>query len=149
MTTKALSKKKQAELERDQAIAKLREYLKPGAKVWTKVTHVARSGMSRSIEAYIPLDGEIFNITWLVVDALGYTFDSKNGGVKMGGCGMDMGHSLVYNLSRVVFSEGFQCTGASDHPNRCPSNDHTNGMREYNTDIRHSDPGYALKQTWI
>lgn len=146
---KTLSKAAQKREEQAQALTRLRSWLVPGAKVYTKCTHVARSGMSRSIEAFIITDGELNNITWAISDALDYSFDSKNGGIKMGGCGMDMGFSLVYNLSRKVFQEGFTCTGVSDWGNRCPSNDHSNGLKEYGAHIQHSDPGYALRHSWI
>jgi hypothetical protein len=58
----------------------------------------------------------------------------------MGGAGMDMGFALVYNLSRSLYPNGFDCIGES-----CPSNDHVNG---YNRS-HHADGGYALQQSWL
>lgn len=59
------------------------------------------------------------------------------------GCGMDVGFSLVYNLGWVLFPNGFECVGE-----RCPSNDHSNGDRDYSPH-HHSDGGYALRQRWL
>lgn len=46
--------------------------------------------------------------------------------VKMGGAGMDMGFALVHSLSYALFPDGFGCIGDG-----CPSNDHSNGDRDY------------------
>lgn len=51
---------------------------------------------------------------------------------------MDMIMDTVYHLSRVLFRDGFTCTGKD-----CPSNDHHNGDRNYKPH-RHTDPGYSL-----
>jgi hypothetical protein len=109
MTTKAQL------AEQQEAIKQLKEDygIKPGTKIFTKVTHVSRSGMSRSIEAYLALIDDkgvpgITNISWLLAKAGLGTFDRTNGGVKMGGCGMDMTFALVYNLGRTLFPEGFE-----------------------------------------
>jgi hypothetical protein len=133
----------------------LREVLKPRDTVHTILRHYSRSGMSRSISPIINNQ----DYSWAVSRVLGNTFDQKNGGVKMGGCGMDMGFELVYNLSYVLFKGGFGCIGKG-----CPSNDHSNGDRDYspnggiyhgmaqeaeNRTHRHNDGGYALKHQWL
>jgi hypothetical protein len=107
-----MNKKQQEEQE---AIKTLLEDYKvvPGTKVFTKVTHVARSGMSRSIEAYLAIIDEhgvpgITDISWLIARLGIGTFDRKNGGVRMGGCGMDMTFALVYNLGRILYPKGFE-----------------------------------------
>lgn len=161
--------------ERAEALARLREWLKPGDTVWTVLRHVSRSGMQRTIELVIIEDDgrgngpEPREIGWAVARALGMTFDRDRGGVKVGGTGMDMGFHLVYELSRALWPEGFGCTGKN-----CRSNDHTNGDRDYtkhglfNEDSQpenrepypgevldgckghwHRDGGYALRQRWI
>lgn len=73
--------------------------------------------------------------------------------VRVGGAGMDMGFHLVYTLSRTLYPDGFDCVGLyqdnrTDGP-RCPSNDHSNGLRDYGPSIRHEDGGYALRQRWL
>ena len=82
---------------------------------------------------------------------------------------MDMGFHLVYSLSYALWPDGFGCVGAG-----CPSNDHSNGDRDYTphgpTDANgdpedrdpgpgeardglvrhwHRDGGYALRQRWL
>jgi hypothetical protein len=61
---------------------------------------------------------------------------------------MDTGFHLVYNLGYVLFPLGFECTGCDEPPNLCPSNDHSNGDRDY-APHNHKDGGYALRSQWI
>lgn len=137
--------------EQAEALAFLAERIKPGDKVWTKVEHVARSGMMRVISAYIMIDGAPFDISRYVAKATGASFDESRWGVKMGGCGMDMTFALIYNLGMTLYPEGFTCNGSrgytptgrkSKHP-RCSSNDHANGAA-YRKGMKHSSGGYAL-----
>lgn len=72
---------------------------KKGRQIYTKVTHVAKSGMSRSIECFVIEENEPINITWAVARILGERVDQKNGGVRVSGCGMDMGFHIVNYLS--------------------------------------------------
>ena len=125
--------------QRDEAIAGLRERIKPGDTVQTILRHVSRSGMTRAISPVV--NGE--DISWLVARASDYRVNQKHGGLTVEGCGMDMGFDVVYNLSWVLFKEGFDCIGE-----RCPSNSHSNGDRDY-TPHHHKEGGYALKQRWL
>jgi hypothetical protein len=169
--------------ERAEFTAKLRETLKPGDTVHTVLRSVSRSGMSRNIDVYklTPnADGTVSKqwLSYWVSKAIGESFDKKTDCLKVSGCGMDMGFHVVYNLSRVLFCDGFKCCGTG-----CPANDHTNaysanrqsqcavcrkplngseltrsnGHHEVRVcseacasgNWMHSDPGYALKQEWI
>src|SRR3990172_2873899 len=88
------------------ATEKLREWIKPGDTVYTILRHVSRSGMQREIGIVLLKDGTDLHPNYLVAKALGERvgkFDS----VIVGGCGMDMGFHLVYNLSRALFPAGF------------------------------------------
>ena len=111
------------EAERRESIAALRRMgVKEGTKVYTNVTQVARSGMSRHITVHVvsPVtrkfdigghaDGtgssrtyEIRSITFHVARILGYKRDAHTGALKVGGCGMDMGFAVVYELSAAMF----------------------------------------------
>lgn len=140
--------------EQAEAINQLREILNPGDTVHTVLRHVSSSGMTRHISVVIVRDGEPVDISWSVARAMGWTLAetrSTNRGVKVGGCGMDMGFHLVYSLSRTLYPEGHACTGESGYgADRCPSNDHSNDRTaDYRTDRVHSDGGYALKQRWL
>lgn len=129
--------------ERAEAIAKLREWIKPGDTVYTVLEHVSRSGMSREIRVVLlHADGSRvvdLHPNYLVAKVLGERIGKRNG-IMVGGCGMDMGFHIVYTLSRYLFPDGFDCIG-----NGCPSNDHSN--RENNA--HHSDGGYAIRQRWL
>ena len=132
--------------EQAEAIEHLREILKPGDTVHTILRHVSRSGMSRSISCIILDKDGPHEIDWLVRRALDMKFDRTNGGLKVGGCGMDMGFSLVYNLSRMLFQGRFPCAGKN-----CPSNDHNNPpyLKRRKGGRQHSDGGYALSHRWL
>jgi hypothetical protein len=119
------------ELAKVESARTLKKLLKPGDTVQTILRNVSRSGMSRRISCVIARDGEVQDITWDVARVTGESVKGRAGyvqdvGIAVGGCGMDMGFNLVYNLSRVLFPDGFACIG-----NGCPSNDHSNGDRDY------------------
>src|SRR6266850_1558603 len=128
--------------EAQEYLDKLRAILKPGDTVYTILRHRSRSGMQRVIGAVIKTDGELRDWSGYVAAAVERRWDNDRGGVVVGGCGMDMGFELVYNLSAVLWPEGFQCIGAGgDGKPRCPSNDHSNGDRDYSPHA-HKSGGY-------
>ena len=116
----------------------LRRMLPPGTEVRTILRHVSRSGMMRHIS--IIINGE--DKTYWVARVLNLK-RAEDGGVKVGGVGMDMGYSLVYDLSTVLYPTGFECAGE-----RCPACDHHNGDRDYSPH-HHRDGGYAIRQRWL
>jgi len=125
-----ITKKQQAINERAEACDRLRDLLKPGDTVYTILRHVSRSGMMRHVSLIIGSGADVQDITWLAARAM----DEKradNGGIKIGGCGMGMGFSLVYNLGYTLWPNG------TDKPH---------GTRNGQLD---SNGGYALKQEWI
>lgn len=121
-----LSVAKGKAIHRAEAFDELHKILKPGDEVYTIVTHVARSGMSRSIRLFVARDGGIRDITFRVARLLDTPTDERNGGLRVGGCGMDMCFATVYNLGRAMFENGFGCAGK-----KCRSNEHVNGDRDY------------------
>lgn len=132
-----------------EAIDRLREWIKPGDTVYTQLKHVSRSGMMRVIQVVKiecseeRKEPDILYLGYNVAQAIEMKYDREREGVRIGGCGMDMGFAIVYDLGRVLFRDGFDCIGKG-----CPANDHSNGDRDY-APHRHSDPGYALKQRWL
>ena len=156
MTTRRYTKD-----ETREAIDYLRAELTPGRTIYTKVTHVSRSGMSRSIECYLAQGRDnLTDITWQVARALNKRLDPNHGGVIMQGYGMDMGYAIVYGLGRTLYPDGVPCTGSRgynpdtykttpDAP-RCKSNDHVNDATiPYSRDVIHPDGGYALNHVWM
>lgn len=128
-----LPKLKGAAEYRKQQIDKLREWLAPGATIYTVIKHVSKSGMSRRISALAVREGEICNISSIVSDVLEWRYNGE-GSVVVGGCGMDMGFHLVYSLSSRLFPDGFAVTGEG---------------RNGDTSGHDKDGGYALKQRWL
>ena len=144
-----------------EAIDYLLAELTPGRTVYTKLTHVSRSGMSRSIEVYLAEGRDnLTDITWQVARATNSRVDNNHGGIVMQGCGMDMGYALVYGLGRTLYPDGVPCTGSRGYdpdtyatlqdPPRCKSNDHANDATvPYSRDVIHENSGYALNQVWM
>lgn len=163
-----MTKKQQKAAEIETAKDKLRGWIKPGQTVYTILDRVSSSGMTRHIRIVLPYTREDGTIDHLhpnhaVGVVLGYRQAKRGDGLVVGGCGMDMGFHLVYSLSRSLFPAGFGCIGQG-----CPSNDHSNGDRDYTphydgtprnaeevgkvlTPHRHyhSDGGYALRHRWL
>jgi hypothetical protein len=139
--------------ERAEAIERLRELVEPGDHVSTILRHVSKSGMTRAISLVICKDdGWPNDISWLAARAMGEKIDQRHDGIKVSGCGMDMGFHLVYNLGRTLWPDGFLCTGeGTGWYDRCPANDHANDReRDYRPGVRlHPDGGYALNHRWL
>jgi hypothetical protein len=130
----------------------------PGAKIYTCVKHVSASGMSRRISLYIvcpttrtndrgrkETTHEIVDITGSVAHVLDYK-RHKDGGVVVGGCGMDMGFHVVYNLGRVLFPKGAPLAFTS-HGRRHQAKQAAKLAGKRAT--TETDGGYLLKQEWL
>lgn len=182
---------KAEQADRTQALTQLREWIKPGATVYTILDHVSSSGMSRAIRVLVPIVGDgnghgpagtvdFIHPNYAVGKALGLRHWKRNGreqdALVMGGCGMDMGFHLVYELSHTLYGTR-QCSGCqrripSDYPTNvtcgecdgeivggyrclgkgCPSNYHANHRQSESGperfDLLHTD-GYALRHRWL
>lgn len=143
--------------ERAEATSELRKILRPKQTVYCILRHCSASGMSRVIDLCViapnretaypkNADGStnwegkprkllrgyyIRSISHLAARAMGDKVDSKHDGIKIGGCGMDMGFALVYNWGRTVWPKG------TPKPH---------GRRNGEPD---SCGGYALKHSWL
>jgi hypothetical protein len=169
-----MSKKSYQEREQQEAAAELRKLIKPGSTVYTVLRNVSSSGMSRVIDLLIVIpdyrdiypegpDGrrdysakpkrklvghKIRSIGWTAAKAMDDRWDNDRGGIKVGGCGMDMGFHLVYNLGRTLWPKGYKCPGKLT----CRGNDHVNPGEQrddYSRKHHHRDAGYALEQRWL
>lgn len=117
---------------KDECKAALLKILKPGDQVTCILRHVSRSGMSRRIDFYKMGKGEPRYLSTYIADLLEYPCGGH--GVVVGGCGMDMGFSVVYNLGSTLFPKGFKVKGIG-----------RNGDKSGHD----KDGGYALKCTWL
>lgn len=145
-----MSKKSQLEESRQEAIKTLRKMgVRPGATVYTNVTSVSRSGMSRTIRCYVvtrntstdyrtgkkTVEHGITDITGLVATACGFRRDKRGWDIVRGGCGMDMCFQTVYLLGRTMFPEG----GPLEHSNGTR-------QRQEKEKGRETDGGYLLQK---
>jgi hypothetical protein len=105
MTTKTQSKAEKARQDHDNAVNLLRSMLPKGSTVYVVVRNIARSGMSRTLSTIVVEDGVPRDMSWSVARALGWTYDTKYYGVKVAGCGMDMGFHLTYELAQVLYPD--------------------------------------------
>lgn len=91
--------------------------------VYTVIRHVSRSGMYREISVVIPtIDHntgstycdhyvrQFVHPSYTVAGLLNRQYSEKNGhnAVACHGAGMDMGFDLVYNLSSVLYGDGYK-----------------------------------------
>jgi hypothetical protein len=120
----------------------LRTLITPGTIIYTGLQHVSASGMMREIKVYVMKDNEPIHISYSVACVLGYS-QGKSDGIRVAGCGMDMGYHIMMSISYHFFRGGFECIGKG-----CPSNDHSNGDRNYEPH-HHESGGYALSHRWL
>jgi hypothetical protein len=151
-----------------EAKEKLSEYLHPGDKVYTILRQVSRSGMSRHISTVIATKEGMYDITYLVARVIGEKRDQHDGGIVVSGAGMDMGFEIVYNLSRILFPDGFGEMSIGDVNGdikayqfsgiRPKSRANAQVLRDKGAQFRgrngdtsgwDEDGGYALKQEWL
>lgn len=91
------------EKERQEAIEYLRELLPPGSSVYTVHRHTSRSGMTHDIDVYTWKGNVKLYLSRWVATAMDWKCDvGRSRGVRMGGCGMDMGFHLINCLSYAL-----------------------------------------------
>lgn len=132
-----LTKKAQAEQEKQETIKTMKKILKPGKVVYSILRHVSQSGMSRRISFFtIGTDKKPFDLDWYIEKLGDYKRSQHHQGLVVGGCGMDMGFSVVYNVSSILYPKGFKLAKNQHGRNGDTSGYDNNG-------------GYALKQEWF
>lgn len=98
-------------MKKEDAIKILKDKIKKGDILYTNVNHVSRSGMMR----YISVTHINNNIPCKLDRFISIALDWKQGrnrfgdfdGIKVSGCGMDMGFHLIYTLSSALFDDGY------------------------------------------
>ena len=89
--------------ERQESINYLKDMLKEGDRLYTTVNHVSKSGMTRYIKTILIRDNKPLYLDYHISKVLDWPLNDKYNGIKVGGCGMDMGFHLVYTLSACLF----------------------------------------------
>ena len=86
----------------DRALAEqnLSHYLKNGSTIYCVLKHTSQSGMTRDIKLMVCYKNEIIHLSWNVAKFLDYKV--RNHGVRIQGCGMDMGFALVNHLENAL-----------------------------------------------
>jgi hypothetical protein len=153
--------------DRQEAIARLHELLEPGDTITCVLRGVSRSGMTRWIDFYVvrpddrnPREVVTLWLTRTIATACEYTYDRNKEALKIGGCGMDMGFAVVYDLCRVMYPDGFGVEGKlpSGHKIRPKTRAMAakavkRGATFYGRNGDGSgwdnDGGYALKHRWL
>ena len=85
----------------------LHDMVKEGDTVYTVLRHVSRSGMLRVIDLIAIRGNEPWHCGYNAAEVLGRSYDRNREGIKISGCGMDMGFALVYDLAHVLFGNGY------------------------------------------
>lgn len=97
--------------EKKEAIEELKKIIEKGDTVYTVLRHVSKSGMTRGIDCYVIKDNRPRWITAYVGKAIGCPQSEndwrKQRGLRIGGCGMDMGFHVVNNLGYAVYNDGY------------------------------------------
>ena len=130
---------KHTKAEEAEALADLRKRVKPGDTIFCVLRHVSRSGMMRVISFYEQrTDKELRMIDYSMGILLDHTRVPRGDGLRVGGCGMDMGFHMVYNLGRTLFPKG----GSLKHSPRRLQEERSGRTKE-------TDGGYLLKYRWL
>jgi hypothetical protein len=126
MKGKHLPKAEGERRHKKQAREALLRILEKGDTVFCVLRSVSRSGMSRNIDFYVIKDNRPQYLTGYMAALYGRTIgtSSNHMGLKINGCGMDMGFHEVYNLARTLWPEG-------------------------NPDRADRDGGYLLRSEWL
>jgi len=82
-------------------IEELKNLIAENKKVYCMLNKVSFNGMNREISFYIIKDNYLINLNRYIERILNYKLGK--GGLKVSGCGMDMGYSVVSNLSESLY----------------------------------------------
>lgn len=118
---------------KQESMKALYEILKPGDKVYTILRHVSASGMTRRISVKAIKGGTLCDITHHVANVAGFRMAFPKEGLRVSGCGMDMGFEVVYRLGAVLWPKGDGKTITGRNGDKKPE----------------TDGGYILRQEWL
>ncbi len=88
-------------------IESLKKEIKKGDTIYTILTKVNNIGTYRHIKPILFKNNEPYFLGWQMSKALKYTYKEKTSSIGIGGGGMDMGFHLIYNLSSLLFNDGY------------------------------------------
>jgi len=92
-----------SKFDKEHAEESLRNLIHEGDTIYTILKHVSPSGMSRVIQLIIIKDNTPYYLGYNAACFMGDTYNHNHEGIKIYGCGMDMGFVLVCQLSYTLF----------------------------------------------
>ncbi len=98
-----MNKKQTKELKRQNAITKIKEWLKPNDTILIIQKSVSSSGMSRQVKVYN--QRTMSNLTYFIPDILDLRYNQNNDCVSISGCGMDMHFWLSDALGHAIYGK--------------------------------------------
>jgi hypothetical protein len=106
-----MTKKEVKQQIKKEAIDILKSIIKKDDVLYTQLNHISQSGMMRHISIKYIKDNKPMDITGYIAEANDWK-EAKNrfggyNGIKVGGCGMDMGFHVIYNISKTLFNDGY------------------------------------------
>ena len=72
-------------------------------EVYTLLKHVSKSGMQRTIQILAFKDNQPLYLGYRIAGILDMPYDERREGIKINGCGMDMGFAIIYDLSSHLY----------------------------------------------
>lgn len=94
------------QIDRDNAIEKLRELVPQGATIYVLLRRKNALGTCRWLEFYHIRDNELRCITWDVAQAIDGPYCRQHDALRVTGAGLDVGYASVDHLSQVLFGTG-------------------------------------------
>ncbi len=91
--------------EQAEGLETLRKDIAEGVTIYTILRSVSRSGMSRRLSVIVFIDNEPFFLDWSVSRVFDYKLPkpfSGVDGIKVDGCGMDMGYYVASSIASAV-----------------------------------------------
>jgi hypothetical protein len=123
-------------MDKEETKVKLKElFAEGGYKAYTILRHVSSSGMFRLISAIVIVDNKPISIDYLISELGVFKQDKKHEGLRVSGCGMDMGSHLIYETSAMLFTDPAE-------------NERITSERD-GVAWKRSNGGYVVKQEWL
>jgi len=74
------------------------------AEIYYQVNNVSSNGMSRDISFFLSVNSQVVKLDFLMSKILDMKLSTNwRGGIKVRGCGMDMGFKIINDLQNTIF----------------------------------------------
>jgi hypothetical protein len=97
-------------MENKETIKKLKKAFPKGSTAYTKVIHCSNSGMMRIISVMSIKKNQPYYHNYNINEILSNVKHAEKFGeygLKVNGCGMDMGFHIIYSLSSKLYGDGY------------------------------------------